>query len=115
MTPEILARYVSELKTLNASSTAASHIGHLYMAMSVIAPAHDWRWMRHAESRLRRSAIAKDKRSRLVPSDQLFSYGLHLMAEADAPISAPTFNRALLFRDGLMVALLAALFFSSCR
>jgi integrase/recombinase XerD len=108
LTPEILARYISELKTLNASSTAASHIGHLYMAISVMAPAHDSRWIRHAESRLRRAATGKDKRSRLVPSDQLFSYGLDLMAAADTPTSAPTFNRALLFRDGLMVALLAA-------
>src|SRR5215472_19377350 len=38
VTPEALADYVSELRKLNASSTAASHVGHLYMAIRALVP-----------------------------------------------------------------------------
>lgn len=108
LTPDRVARYITELKSLNASSTAASQIGHLYMAITAMAPERDWRWMRNAELRLRRAATPKDKRARLVPTDQLFSYGLQLMAEADGATDGHAVDRAKRFRDGLMVALLAA-------
>ena len=108
LTPERMARYIAELKSLNASSTAASQIGHLYMAIAAMAPDRDWRWMRNAERRLRRAATPKDKRARLVPTDELFSYGLQLMAAADGPADGRAMDRAQRYRDGLMIALLAA-------
>jgi integrase/recombinase XerD len=108
LSPDRLERYIAELVSLNAYSSAASQIGHLYMAISVMEPKRDWRWMRPAEARLRYGAAPKDKRPRLVEPDQLYAYGVELMDRADAGDDKPVFMRAVLYRDGLMISLLAA-------
>jgi integrase/recombinase XerD len=108
LSPDRLERYIAELVSLNAYSSAASQIGHLYMAISVMEPKRDWRWMRPAEARLRYGAAPKDKRPRLVEPDQLYAYGVELMDRADAGDNEPVFMRALSYRDGLMISLLAA-------
>jgi integrase/recombinase XerD len=108
LTPDRLELYVAELIFLNAHSSAASQIGHLHMAISAMEPKRDWQWMRPAEARLRQAEVPKDKRSRLVEPDQLYAFGIELMDSADAADDKPVFMRAVSYRDGLMISLLAA-------
>jgi integrase len=60
-------------------------------------------------NRLRqRVTPVRNKRALVIPSDQILAFGLELMAEAEGPVGGSEFARASRYRDGLMIALLAA-------
>ena len=81
----------------------------LYLAISAMAPDHDWLWIQRIEHRLRMTPTsARDKRASIIHSSDLFAYGLELMAEADGPTGDNPLRRAITYRDGLMISLLAA-------
>ena len=83
--------------------------GNLHNALRAMAPKDDWDWLRRIARLLRRTVEpVRDKRPRIVPSDQLFSYGIELMIEADGPSGGTPLKRSIRYRDGLMIALLAA-------
>jgi len=76
VTPENVARYVADLRLVNATSTIVGRVAGLYQAMKVIAPDRDFSWLRRVESKVRCTATpARNKRARVVPSDQIFAYG----------------------------------------
>lgn len=117
VTREAVIAYVADLQATNASMTVACRIQELYDAIRVMAsPRSDdesWRWLRNAMKNLRGEAYpAKNKRERLQTADRIEHLGLSLMAQAE---SAPSkyrggglteLQRALMYRDGLMIALL---------
>ena len=73
---------------------------------TTISPAGSFSFIRRIEAKIR--AVAKpvrSKRDQIIPSDQLFSLGLSLM-ESTPRLSTPRL-RAIQFRDGLLIALLA--------
>jgi len=101
--------YVTELSTLNAPYTVLARVQELYQAIRVMAPERDWAWLRGIENGVRHAAIpVRNKRARLEPADGLFALGIELMTAADDPDSGTRLQRACAYRDGLMVALLAA-------
>ena len=109
VTPANIVAYVDELRRLNASSTVTSRIRHLYCVLRVMAPDRDWDWLRNVESQLRKTATnARDKAPRVKSTSELFAYGVELMERADGPSGGTSFQRAQGFRDGLIIALLAA-------
>ena len=109
VTPADIARYVDDLLKVNASTTTVARIRHLHSALRVMAPDRNWSWMLAVESRLRRAATnARDKRARLEPSSELFAYGVEVMEKADGPSGGTPLRRAQDYRDGLIIALLAA-------
>jgi integrase len=102
----------------------------LLTVMTAAAPASDWGWLHKAVARLRHNAAPCNRKAgRVRSSVALFALGLRLMAEVEAAdMTAPaavaaatrigasvrraTFRRAELlravrYRDGLMIALLA--------
>ena len=104
-----VAAYVASLQALNAPYTVLTRVQELYQAMSAMLPEEDWTWIRRIESRLRRTATpARPKRSRLVPTSELGAFGMELMAAADGPAGGTPLQNAVGYRDGLMIALLAA-------
>lgn len=108
-TPDRIARFIAELQTMVALSTTISYVRYLELAVRALLPNQDFGWLLPIVARVRRlPAHAHDKRSRLVAFDELFAYGLDLMerAEHDCDLSLP--QRACGYRDGLMLALLAA-------
>jgi integrase len=108
VTPERVAEYVAELRNLNASCTVLSRVVELYQAMTNMAPEEDWSWMRGIEIRIRHTAVpSRDKRSRLVPAQRLYAFGLELMKKAERPDNLSS-RRAGQYRDGLIMSLLAA-------
>jgi integrase len=96
------------LEINRAPLTIYNRLGELHAAMQVLAPDRDWTWLSNAFKRLRRSAQpTRHKLDRLQPVDRLTGLGLDLMRRAEADACLTDHKRALLFRDGMMIALLA--------
>jgi site-specific recombinase XerD len=108
--PANVARYVADLRALNNGPyTVLGRIRDLHNALKAMVPEHDWGWIRRIARQLRRTVEpVRNKRARIVPIDRLFSYGLELMIKADGPSGGTPLQQAAGYRDGLIIALLAA-------
>jgi integrase/recombinase XerD len=108
VTRERVAAYVAELKPLCAPYTVLCRIRELYDAMRVMAPETDWDWLSGLRRTLTAGArSARDKLPSLRPIGELEDLGQRLMDEAESAAEWPARRRAVLFRDGLAIALLA--------
>lgn len=108
-TADNVEAYISALRSINASSTVAHRILGLERVLSSMAPDCDWAWLRQAARRLENDASpARDKQARLRSTEALSELGRVLMAEAGNAIGSDPLQRAMNFRDGLALALLAA-------
>jgi integrase len=108
VTADALARYMADLSAVNAGSTVVGRLSGLHLAIRAMAPGMDWRWMKRFESKARQRATpALGKRGRLVPADELLTYGQALMRDAEALARMSPAKLAAQYRDGLMIAWLA--------
>jgi integrase len=98
--------YVSELKAFNASGTILARLQSLYEVAAVMDSGRDWRWIRRIASQIRARHVPSEKRSRLVDTADLLALGQKLMNSA--PAERTKRFCAITFRDGLIIALLAA-------
>ena len=99
--------YVADLQQHNASQTILNRLRDLQTAARVMDPDRDWTWInRLARPVHARHRPARPKRPRLVAAEELFDLGVNLMAAAEC-IHTPC-RRATTYRDGLIIALLAA-------
>ena len=109
ITPERVVDYVADLRLANSPYTILARVQELYRAIRVMVPQADWAWLRRIENKLRHGVVSvRHKRSRIVPVEDLAAFGIELMTRADCPESDTPLGRACQFRDGLMIALLAA-------
>jgi integrase/recombinase XerD len=107
ITPDRVKTWVTDLQAINASGTILARLQALYEMAKVLDGGRDWRWIRRIESRVRaRHVPARSKRGRLVGAADLLALGCTLMAEA--PALSTRRLQAMQFRDGLIIALLAA-------
>jgi len=107
LTPDRLRRYINDLEKDNGPAGIWNYVKKLYDAMRVMAPDANWSWLKEIERRLARDVAPAEKRHRIVFSDRLVDLGINLMDQADNTLSLPASGRAQLFRDGLLIALLA--------
>jgi site-specific recombinase XerD len=108
VTKELVTAYIADLGACNRGYTVLCRVQELYDAMRVMAPDRDWAWLRRIGSAIRsRTRPAKSKEGRVQAPDRLVNLGMELMARADAATHLTPLQRAVLFRDGLMIALLA--------
>lgn len=92
-----------------APYTVVGRIDEIRAVVTAMAPEQDWQWLTALVTRLRACARPlKNKRPRLALSRDLFELGMSLMEEAEASEGRNPVLRAVRFRDGLMIALLAA-------
>ena len=106
---ERLAAYLTDLRRINRGHTIQNRIQELGDAMRALAPEGDWRWILNAAARLRASTVpAHNKRSRLRSVAELAALGFRLMDDAENDQTLSELGRATLYRDGLIVAFLAA-------
>jgi integrase/recombinase XerD len=105
VTPSAVNAFVQEIVSEVAPSTAHAWYQGMMMVIRAMAPDGDWAWMTPIARRLERRI---EPAGRLVPatSDVLFRAGLEAMAAAERRANA--LDRAVGFRDGLIVALLAS-------
>jgi hypothetical protein len=109
VTPDRVARYVADLRKLNAPYSVLARVQELYQIMVVMVPERDWTWIRRMETRVRHTAVpSRNKRERVVAVEKLLGFGLVLMAKTEGAKGGTALKRAIQFRDGLMVSLLAA-------
>jgi len=103
--------FVNHLRQSCRDTSVASTLYKLRMGLRLMCPASDWSWLNTIAKRIDAHAKPMPPRSQEVTSAQLFALGLQLMAEAEN--SALVTGRiskydALTYRDGLIIALLAA-------
>jgi integrase len=104
-----LAAYLADLRSVNGGHTIENRIQELGDAMRALSPEGDWGWILRAAARLRASTVpAWDKRSRLRPVAELAALGFQLMNDAETDRDLSELGRAALYRDGLVIAFLAA-------
>ncbi|MBC8338702.1 MAG: site-specific integrase [Rhodospirillales bacterium] len=110
ITPARIGAYIKNLEGSVASSSTFVYILDLLQLAKAVAPDKDWTWFTNIKNRLwARTKPAKDKTRRIRSSVDLFQLGLDLMDSAAGikcrynPLASET-----QFRDGLMIALLAA-------
>ncbi len=108
VTPETVAGYVEVLKERTTPWSQSGYVFRLYSAMLLMAPENDWTWLKNIGLGLHRIAKSTRKTGPVVSVDRLYGLGMNLMAEAEMFPEVRPVKKALLYRDGLMIALLAA-------
>lgn len=113
VTPERLEAYARFLRERCASMTVASYLGQLHLMLRDVWPEGSWQWVIKLHARYHRLAEpSRNKAARIVPQRELLQLGCDLMCQADelpltAEMRAGPGHPSLLFRDGLLIALLA--------
>lgn len=118
VTRDYVQMFIDDMAASSSTMTIYNHIQELYDTITNITPhktKSNWIWLKAAWQNLRNDAVpVRNKLPALKEADQLEALGLKLMCDAEA---APERNynraegltglqRALMYRDGLMVALL---------
>lgn len=110
VTPEAAAAYVETLRRRVASRTVASYLQSLHNTIRAMSPDHDWGWLRKIVNRLWRQAVpARIIGPLLRPIDEVYEGGIELMDRAERMTPRRPLQESVWDRDGLMIALLAAL------
>jgi integrase len=106
VTPENVEAHVAELKSRVQSVTVYGSIQKLRRYVQLVAPGRDIAWLIEIERQLFSEMRPRSKWDRVVFAHILVDAGLTLMAETEAA-NRPKLTRARMFRNGLMIALLA--------
>jgi integrase/recombinase XerD len=107
LTPERMRAFVDHCLAETSVHTVAINVAHIYYGEKIIAPERDWSWLRHLKGRLVAGGKPRDRFEGLVAPWQTLSLGIELM---DAAVKLPTTShkrRELLYRDGLLLAVLS--------
>ena len=120
VTRDAVLAYIEDMQAIGSSSmTVYNHIQELYDAIRILTPHlpdDQWDWLGKAYKNLRSEAHpSRNKIERLKHADQLEGLGLELMAKAEAApnrdyrakVGITELQRSLMYRDGLICALLA--------
>ena len=107
ITLEEVKAYVAELQCLfNMKNSILCRLQELGDMARAISPERDWSFINRITAWVRaKKEAARDKRSRMVGSDELCGLGMTLMVEA-ATLSTPRL-KAMAYRNGLIIALLS--------
>ena len=107
--PELLRAYIDMLRGHCRGTTVLLRVQSLLEAARVMFPDHNWAWLRRVVVRLRAGINdRKPKLHRIRSSRELSRLGRELMAEAEAMAAKRPLRAAVHFRDGLIIAFLAA-------
>jgi len=105
---ERVRAFVTYLQKDRAPVTVAGYLARLVMAANAMWPAVDWDWMRTARANLQYDAIPlRSKADRVEDAWRLVDLGFDLMTEAEQLTEADPDKAANLYREGLIIALLA--------
>jgi integrase len=108
VTRERVASYIAQIQTELAPYSVLDRIQGLHDALRVMEPQSNWKWLGQLRRNLKAQVHpARDKLSRLKQPQDLMALGERLMDEAEASSERSARRRAIRYRDGLMIALLA--------
>ncbi len=108
LTKERVRAFADHLAKTNIPRSVAIQIDALYKAGRLMLPDHDLTWLKAMKTRLHAAAPLQQAGGPAVTSLQILQVGLSLMNQ-NAPVEETfsTLSRAIAYRDGLMIALLA--------
>lgn len=107
ITPERVRAFIDHLNGETRPTSVAITIDHLCKAAHLISPMDDWNWLKSLTSRLMSRAQPEDRFDRLVAPCRTLDFGIQLMDEAlKLPVTSHK-EREILYRDGLLLALLS--------
>jgi integrase len=107
---DLIKAFVAHLRRTCRDTSVASLLHTLRLALGFICPQCDWSWLRIIAKRIDSGAVPRGDGARGVTSAELHAIGIGLMtmSEEDLVWSGQlTLEGALLYRDGLIIALLA--------
>ena len=106
ITPARIKGFLADLEASGyASNTIFCHLQGLYDSVRVMDPGADWNWLLNAVKKVRtRAKPVRNKLQRLQPAQKLDVLGQQLMHEAETNTERTMYKRALMYRDGLMIA-----------
>jgi integrase len=107
VTPEATTPFIVELQARVSSVTVSRTIYKVRRAAECIAPHLDFAWLAEIEKDLILLERPKEEFARDVAPERLVEAGLTLIGEAEGDTKGTRLKRAMLVRNGLMVALLA--------
>jgi integrase/recombinase XerD len=108
--PENLKHYIATLSVTRSARGVAIELHFLRLAIKVMCPDADWKWLHGIEKRVRRGD-SRRKPALNVASHELYTLGAGLMEAIDRQRGLDGLlsqSDARKFRDGLIIALLAA-------
>jgi integrase len=105
--PEAIAPLIAELKARVSSVTLSKTIYKVRRAAECIAPHLDLAWLAEIGKDLALLERPKEDFARIVAPERLVEAGLTLIREAERDTKGSRLKRAVVVRNGLMVALLA--------
>jgi site-specific recombinase XerD len=108
--PKIIEEYVKWQPASCGPKSIAIFLQSLRQILQHICPDQDWLWLLTIAKRVAAQAKQRRERNHLVTSEVLYRVGVELMETAinnDKAAKKPYMTDALIFRDGLMIALLA--------
>ena len=107
--PDAIEVYVAALLSANRLNTAIHRLAGLLAALRVMRPGTDLGRVRGVLSRIKaRKDPGKPKLARMQSADRLFRLGFEIIDDAEQLAAASTCKWITRYRDGLLIALLAA-------
>lgn len=107
VTRENVRAYYEELRATKASITVFNRLLDLYCVIKRMYPDHDWKWLLRAVNKSHRIMKPKKiKRNRLQSANKIRALGFSLMHSAKFKPDLNLYKRAIIYRDGLIIALL---------
>jgi integrase len=110
VTPTRIQAYLSHLAVTVGTVGRHSYLRHLRDALRVMIPDQDWSWLGRVVAQLEAQRRPRPKLPRLVDAGRLSELGYTLMDDAERQLAqdARDTDALLAYRDGLMIAMLAA-------
>jgi integrase/recombinase XerD len=105
---KIVAEFVRWQPETCGSVTLSVYLFHLWLALRHLCPRDDWQWLSAISTRIKAQAKPKPEKHHLVTSEVLHKLGFRLMDSALRK-SPTTWRGRIIFRDGLIIALLASI------
>ncbi len=106
VTEENVSPYLEELRARVCSVTCHGNIYKLRRMAEILDPGRDLSWLREVEAELDYLKQPETRHHRIVTTDRLVEAGLRLFEQA-ASSKCPALGRAIISRNGVMLALLA--------
>ena len=107
ITPQRVRAFIEHLSLEAGLTSQAIACGSLLYAARLFAPQKNWDWLRSLKRRLHVQARPEDRFTRLVPGWQTLDLGIQLMDTAVNRSCSPHMAREILYRDGLLLAVLS--------
>jgi integrase/recombinase XerD len=107
LTRERVRAFIAVLRDEVRMSTAASIVDGVYQTARIMAPDRDWDWLRRFQRRLQNEAEPLNRYPALTPTPETYAFGVELMERSKAAPSATHLLNEIMYRNGLVIALLS--------